>query len=344
MINFSLSDPLLPSIELKSVKRPLNKEKWEEKENIFPHSFCRPPKNLPKIKKFKSTTSRQIFPYDSNETASTEKTSNVFTKAEVMGHGFERLQIAYAKALAVWKTAEPVKEQLLVWVEAARGQGGSASVPGHHATHPDMTSGLCDNLRELYIELIKKEGVNEGTKTILISKGFSEEELDQLNASKNPVLINTIFDKCWRGKTSIIEEVKHFAYTNSFPYIINLRVDKALENNERESAAFLYNQCMKGEITPEALVIELARIICTFFHQRILRIEKQIEDKENHKGRINEKNLKNLSEYFQWELLGTEIPSFKLLAGVLNPETHQLRLMSENEKLIIRNRLLRLAV
>lgn len=339
----SFGDPLLPLQPFTSVKRPIVKEKQK---NLIPQNISpsKPQEKQPTPpKKFKANTSRNIYSYESNDTASVEKSENVLSKTEVVNHAYERLQIAYAKAIAVWKTAEPVKDDLLVWIEGARAQGGSSKVPGHHATHPDMTSGFCDNTRELYIKLIKAKGVTKEARSILLLKGFTDLELDQMNEKRDPILINQLFEKRWQGKSSIIEEIKALAFTNSFPRIVNLRVDKALENNERESAAFLYNRCMKGEITPEELVRDLCKIINTFFQQRILRIEKKMENKENSKPKVNE-STKKLIEYFKWELEGTQLPSFHLMTGVKNEEDGQLRQMDDEEKLVVRERLLRSVV
>lgn len=245
-------------------------------------------------------TTRINWPYESNETASTQAAGFQLDLESVRNHAYLRIQLFIVTALALHNISSfsaKAKAKIL----GATAQGGTGSF-GRHAAHAHTASGLTDNMRDLIQEDIALHGITEKTEFMLRAKGFTGEMLEGLNQlylmgekdpelkQNVPAIIAKIFHKTWRLRKqyrhSVLEQTNTEKTVNATTELapqLNLQCDGLLEKAIRPALLpQLYQSLMLGAIDPEAAGKEYVDMIRVYFLKVIPEFQQKITELEQY--------------------------------------------------------------
>lgn len=214
----------------------------------------------------------------------------IHLKGMVAQHAYMRIQLFYMCALSLEKLAlrsDGTTRNIEVKIAAARLQCGQGT-DGTHAAHSNAAAGASDNLKKLLIqEILDDQFYTPQKRKMLMSRGFSEEDLTQLlNLTTDESAFLELFYQIWpsyaRQPESINEDTEGHIITSGttteVPRIVNLVCDKRLENAIRPIICDLYARIMKGDISPEDATKEFHSIVKNHFMTATTNIEQRITD------------------------------------------------------------------
>lgn len=240
---------------------PTTPVRGKPKTRIAPYYFRRPQITQPPLPK---RIHRTIINTSSNRAGSVKDLSNVDIRDRVRNHAYMRVQIVYSKCLAHQGTAvrsdDRVRE-LYFKTQGSRLQVGRGTKE-FHAAHPNPTSGVTDNYRDL----IEQEALQDlkftpAKRQMLLNRGLTRSQIDAIEgaAELDPEKFKTLLGVYFPKKPSMLDGTQISMLsnaTNTLPTAVNLKCDKYLESKARPEIDDIYKRVAANAINAEEGVME----------------------------------------------------------------------------------------
>lgn len=239
---------------------------------------------------------RQIVSYKSNESPSIQ-TNEFGTRPAadlIEYHAGQRIQFFLMSAVAYWRVACNLPVEFSV--KGARIQTGRGS-GGNHATHPHTAAGLTDNIRDLIIQDVIKNGINSNTKRVLKTRGITKKQITKLAGKSTGKKVSLWFDRHWKKGSSFLSNTEVGftvnATTNELRGTLNLLCDGKMIEGELRPKIIpnLYKDIATGATSPLSSTTKYAKNIKKTLKKSIKSLNERIELLNEIISNINKYNI-----------------------------------------------------
>ena len=197
-------------------------------------------------------------------------------------HAHLRIQLFFIAALALYGKAERTNKspsRVVVVVKRASMQVGQGTRE-NHAAHANASANLSDDLKEIYLAQIEKEGLTpKKTRLLSIAKKLPLDDLSLIKENhEDKAFVKKIIDHYWPHdsllKGTNLEYILNS--TDRLPAALNLVCDRHLEKEIRPKIAELFRKVMRGEVDPKTATSEYTKEIQNHFTEEIKDLEKKL--------------------------------------------------------------------